>query len=192
MLGQSGKFYVVTFQKCNITFCVCINEDWGLNPICVACSYGTYTTISFDVNTSSFLNKVFHYVKMAFTSCQVQWSHLMERKKKFSTMYTNCNINQQTRQDIRCENLINACKIVWIPDRDKCCRWRLEVIRQSITTFAKYTSHSTLASTESDDWIFIVACSYGAYTLNVNVMLNLIVKFSSNLASLENTFAKMG
>ena len=54
-------------------------------------NYGTYPTLIFNVNTSSFLNKASHYVIMANSSCQVQGSHLMERKKWIFT--TNYNVN---------------------------------------------------------------------------------------------------
>ena len=42
----------------------------------------TYPIFIFDADISSFLDKALHYVVMAFTSCQVQRSHLMERKKR--------------------------------------------------------------------------------------------------------------
>ena len=41
----------------------------------------TYPILIFDVGISSFLNKTFHSVAMAFAGCNVQRSLLMERNK---------------------------------------------------------------------------------------------------------------
>ena len=39
-----------------------------------------YPFIVLDVDISSFVNKILHYIHMGSFSCQMHWSHLMERR----------------------------------------------------------------------------------------------------------------
>ena len=53
----------------------------------------TYSTVVSAVDISSLVNKVFHYIKIVFLSCQVQGSILLKKGRKFNVYnkkFNNC------------------------------------------------------------------------------------------------------
>ena len=49
----------------------------------------TYSTVVSAVDISSLVNKVFHYIKIVFLSCQVQGSILLKKGRKFNVYNKN-------------------------------------------------------------------------------------------------------
>ena len=49
----------------------------------------TYSTVVSAVDISSLVNKVFHYIKIVFLSCQVQGSILLKKERKFNVYNKN-------------------------------------------------------------------------------------------------------
>ena len=80
LLGsQFGAWSLINYSQTAIEH-LPVNED-NFNWICLSISIDVYPIIILNVDISSFITKVSHYFDMATFSCQVQGSHLMERKK---------------------------------------------------------------------------------------------------------------
>ena len=71
----------VTFQKYLHIIMSYIHEPWMKHLVFNQQCSLTYPTIIFDVDISTLVKEILHYIKtISFFSCHMQGSHLMERK----------------------------------------------------------------------------------------------------------------